>query len=58
MFDRVVDCGGRAQAAKELLAHGRFDEAMEAAYEIEPRLYEAGHLLQSASLLRRDGPER
>lgn len=31
---------------------GRFDEAMDIAFKIEPLLYEANHFLQSASLLR------
>jgi len=57
MFERVAECGDQARAARELLALGRIDEAMNIAYEIEPLLYEANHLLQSASLLRREGRE-
>lgn len=47
--------GGERRAsarAQERLKLGRFDEAMDIACEIEPRLYEANHLMQSASLLR------
>lgn len=58
MFERVADCWDRARAARELLALGRIDEAMNIAYKIEPLLYEANHLMQSASLLRREGGER
>lgn len=53
MIRRVVESGERARGAQELLKLGRLDEAMDIAYEIEPLLYEANHLLQSASLLRR-----
>lgn len=53
MMRRVVDSGERARGAQELLKLGRFDEAMDIAYDIEPLLYEANYLLQSASLLRR-----
>lgn len=53
MVRRVVESGERARGAQELLKLGRFDEAMDIAYEIEPLLYEANHLLQSASLLKR-----
>jgi hypothetical protein len=52
MMRRVVESGERARGAQELLKLGRFDEAMDIAYEIEPLLYEANHLIQSASLLR------
>ena len=52
MMHRVVESGERARGAQELLKLGRFDEAMDVAYEIEPLLYEANHLMQSASLLR------
>lgn len=58
MFERVTECGDQARAARKLLALGRVDEAMNIAYEIEPLLYEANHLMQSASLLRREGSER
>ncbi|MDR6284511.1 hypothetical protein HNR47_000494 [Methylopila jiangsuensis] len=57
MVRRVVESGERARGAQELLKLGRFDEAMDIAYEIEPLLYEANHLLQSASLLRRVGED-
>lgn len=50
--------GDQARAARELLTLGRIDEAMNIAYEIEPLLYEANHLMQSASFLRREGKER
>jgi hypothetical protein len=52
MMHRMVESGERARGAQELLKLGRFDEAMDIAYEIEPLLYEANHLMQSASLLR------
>lgn len=52
MMHRVVESGERARRAQELLKLSRFDEAMDVAYEIEPLLYEANHLIQSASLLR------
>ncbi|RXF72854.1 hypothetical protein [Hansschlegelia zhihuaiae] len=52
MMRRVVESGERARGAQELLELGRFDEAMDIAYDIEPLLYEANHLMQSASLLR------
>ncbi|HVI27861.1 hypothetical protein [Hansschlegelia sp.] len=52
MMHRVVESGERARGAQELLKLGRFDEAMDIAYDIEPLLYEANHLMQSASLLR------
>jgi hypothetical protein len=52
MMHRVVESGERARGAQELLKLGRFDEAMDIAYDIEPMLYEANHLMQSASLLR------
>lgn len=51
MIKRVVESGERARGAEALLKLGRFDEAMDVAYEIEPLLYEANHLLQNASLL-------
>lgn len=47
MMHRVVEGGERARGAQELLKLGRFDEAMDVAYEIEPMLYEANHLMQS-----------
>ncbi|MFC7053366.1 hypothetical protein ACFQI3_11770 [Hansschlegelia quercus] len=52
MMRRVVESGKRARGAQELLKLGRVDEAMDVAYDIEPLLYEANHLMQSASLLR------
>jgi hypothetical protein len=52
MMRRVVESGERARGAQELLKLGRVDEAMDVAYDIEPLLYEANHLMQSASLLR------
>lgn len=52
MIQRIVESGERARGAQQLLELGRFDEAMDIAYEIEPLLFEANHLLQSASLLR------
>jgi len=52
MIRRVVEIGERARGAQELLKLGRFDEARDIAYDIEPLLYDANHLIQSASLLR------
>lgn len=54
MLHRVVEGGARAQAAQAKLELGRVDEAMDIAFDIEPLLHEANHLLQSASLLRHD----
>ena len=55
MVRRVVESGEGAKSADELLKLGRFNEAMDVAFEIEPLLYEANDLLQSASLLSRSG---
>ena len=49
----VVESGEQAKSAEELLKLGRFDEAMDVAFEIKPLLCEPNHLLTSASLLRR-----
>ncbi len=45
MVRRIVESGERAKSAEELLKLGRFNEAMDVAFEIEPLLNQANHLL-------------
>jgi hypothetical protein len=57
MSQRLKDASGIAQAAEHCAQAGNIDKAVEIALDIEQLAYEAGRLLDAASLLNRISKE-
>jgi hypothetical protein len=55
MIDTVKQAGALVAAVSAHMEAGDDARAFDAALDVEPLLYEAGHLLQAASILRRAG---